>query len=319
MLNDNYSVITQNISSAKNIAIFTHILPDGDAIGSSCALACLLQNMGKNAKVYLQSPIPDEYKYFFIDDIVAYEVPKNLDLVIIADCADVDRLGNFSRFVKNAEKSIAIDHHKTFVPFAKHNFVSETSSSASEFLCDIFNNQSLSLDKRIAEFLYLGILRDTGGFMHDCTSSHTLRVVADLLDYNIDAENINRHFMMRTTYKTTMLLKVVLNNLSFYNFGKIAISNISKAELDSYNALVEDTGGIIGHILSIDTVEIAVLITEASPNVHKVSIRSKYNLDASDVAKDFGGGGHKKASGCQMYGQIQKITNALVKAIQRRQ
>ena len=318
MMNEDFSIIKDLINNANNVAILTHILPDGDAIGSSCALATLLQELGKKSKVYLQAQLPEEYQYFFVSDLIEYKKPENVDLIIITDCAGIDRVGDYSNLIKKCDNTLAIDHHKTFMPFAKHNFVSIGSSSASEFIYDILMNQDFIIDKRIAEFIYLGILRDTGGFMHDCTTSHTLRVVADLLEHKIDAENINRHFMMRTSYKTTMLLKTALNNLQMYNLSKIAVSFISQDDLKKYNAVVEDTGGVISHILSIDTVEVAVLITEASPNVHKVSIRSKNNIDASEVAKDFGGGGHAKASGCQMYGQIFKIINALVKAIQKR-
>ena len=306
------------IINANNIAIFTHILPDGDAIGSSCAIATMLRNMGKNAYVYMPSKVLDEYYYLNIENIIRYEFPKEYDLIIATDCADIDRIGDYSSVFKNFTNSIAIDHHKTFQNFANINFVSSQSSSACEFLFDIMNECGYEINKEIAEFLYLGILRDTGGFMHDCTTPHTLRVVANLLEYEFDAENFNRHFMMRISFKNAMLLKTALNNLQLFDDGKIAISTISNKDLKNYNANIDDTGGLISHILSIDKVEIAVLITESTCGVHKLSLRSKYDVDVSDIAKDFGGGGHCKASGCQMYGKIEKIVGAVKKSIEKR-
>ena len=306
------------IDKSKNVAIFTHLLPDGDAIGSSCAMALMLRNMGKTAHVYLPSTVLEEYNYFNVEDIICYEYPNNYDLIIATDCADKDRMGDYSHIFNNFKNSIAIDHHKTFQDFASVNFVSPESSSACEFIFDIMNECGYEITKSVAEFLYLGILRDTGGFMHDCTSPHTLRVTADLLEYGIDAENLNRHFMMRITLKNAMLLKTVLNNLQLFDDGKIAISTISNKELKSYDASIEDTGGLISHILSIDKVEVAVLITESNNNVHKLSLRSKYNVDASEIAKDFGGGGHTKAAGCQMYGKIEKIVGVVRKSIEKR-
>ena len=312
-----YDKLIEMIDKANNIAIFTHLLPDGDAVGSSCAVATYLRSIGKNATVYMPAPVLDEYKYFDVDSLISYNKPTNFDLIITTDC-DRERVADFNIITGGFNNIIAIDHHKTFCPFATLNFVNCESSSACELVYDIFEKCKFKINKTVAEFLYLGILRDTGGFMHSCTTPHTLRIAAELLEYGIDAENINRHFMMRITYKNAMLLKVALNNLNLFGNKRIAISSISKKDLAQYDAKVDDTGGVISHILSIDSVEIAVLITEASNNVHKISFRSKYDVDVSDIAKDFGGGGHAKASGCQMYGKIENIISSIKKSIEKR-
>lgn len=314
---NNFQIFKEKIDDAKNIVIFTHIIPDGDAIGSSFGLASALKNMNKNVCVVLSELVLDEYKYLNLDEFLRYEIPENVDLMISTDCAILDRIGKFSAIFNDFGNTIAIDHHVSFDSFAKLNFVSPESSSACEFLYDIFNECNIAIDKQVAEFLYLGILRDTGGFMHSCTTPSTFRVAANLLEKGIDLENINRHFMMTTTLKTTLLLKTALENLNMSNYGKIAISTISCQELKQHNATVENTGGIIGNILAINTVEVAILVTEVQPNVHKVSIRTK-NLNANEIANDFGGGGHIKASGCQMYGKRNKVINALQKASEAR-
>ena len=307
----------KKINDAKNIVIFTHTIPDGDAIGSSFGLASALKKLNKNVCVVLQDKILDEYTYFNLDEFLKYEVPENVDLMISTDCPILDRIGKFSAQFKDFPNTVAIDHHISFESFAKLNYVNSNSSSACEFLYDIFNECRIPIDKQVAEFIYLGILRDTGGFMHSSTTPSTFRATADLLEKGVDLENINRHFMLTTTLKTTLLLKTALENLIMSNYGKIAISTISSQELKQNNAKVENTGGIIGNLLAINTVEVAILITEVQPNVHKVSIRTK-KLDANDIAKDFGGGGHKKASGCQMYGQKNKVLNALLKSAESR-
>ncbi len=317
---ENLEKFKEYIEQSKNIAIFTHLIPDGDAIGSAFGLAKLLKKLGKKVKVYLPSNLPEEYKYFNILDYLSCDNPlnNNFDLLIATDCGAYDRLGDYSKYFLSHSKTIVIDHHISFEPFAKLNLLSVESSSASEFVYDLICQCNYEIDKEIAELLYLGILRDSGGFMYSCTTPHTLRAVANLLEYKIDYENINRYFMMRSSYEKTMLLKVVLNNLKLFLNNEVVISHISMDELCMNKATIEDTGGIIAQILSIDKVQVAVLITETTKNVHKVSIRSKFEVDASQIALEFGGGGHKKASGFQITGKIDNIITKIIKSIEKR-
>ena len=310
-----YKIIKEKIEQANDIAIFTHIIPDGDAIGSSCAVAQCLQNMGKNAKVYIQEKLCDEFVALQIDDLITYDAPKNVDLVIVTDCSGVDRLGIYEAFVKESKNSIAIDHHISFCNFAVCNFINDKSCSACEFLCDIFKSINFKIDKRMAELLYLGIIRDSGGFMFSNTTSHSHRVVANLLDLGFDFEEINRRYMNTMSYKTAMILKTALNNVLFYKKNRLAVSTISVQELKEYNADINDTGAIVNQILAIDPVEVAVLATEVNKNAFKVSIRTKFDIDANAIADKFGGGGHMKASGCKVYGTKDKVVGEFLKVI----
>lgn len=314
---ENIKELKKKVEQARNIIVLTHTIPDGDAIGSSFALVSTLRSLGKNAFVVLPEPIVEEYKFFDINDLVRYDIPEKVDLIISTDCPTLDRLGVFSTQFKNCENTIAIDHHLSFESFAALNFVNPKSSSACEFLYDILTECDYKINKEIAEFLYLGILRDTGGFMHDCTSSHTFNIASDLLQYGIRSEAINRHFMLTTTFKNVMLLKTALENLNIFNYGQIAIATISNKDLKRYEAKVDDTGAIVNQVLAINTVQVAMLVTEIEFNTYKVSIRSK-SIDANDIANDFGGGGHKKASGCRMYGELGKVINALKRASEER-
>lgn len=311
----NFNIIKDKVAVAKNIAIFTHIIPDGDAIGSSCALAQCLQKMGKNAKVYIQEKLSDEFEKLDINDLITYDAPKNADLVIITDCSNAERVGAYEQFIKESKNSIAIDHHIAFNEFAVYNFLNTKSCSACEFLFDIFSKIGFQIDKRMAELLYLGIIRDSGGFMYDSTTSHSHIVVAKLFNLGIDFKDINRRYMGTISMKSAMILKTAFNNLNFFENDRFAISTITTQELQKIGADINDTGVVVGQILSIEPVEIAVLATEVSKNIFKVSIRSKYDFDANMLAKEFGGGGHKKAAGCQLYGTREKIVDDILKII----
>ena len=309
----NFKIIKEKVTNAKDIAIFTHIIPDGDAIGSSCALAQCLQNMGKTAKVYIQEKLSDEFEKLGIEDLITYDAPKSADLVIITDCSNSERIGAYEPFIKESKNSIAIDHHIAFDNFAVCNFLNAKSCSACEFLFDIFTEIGFKIDKRMAELLYLGIIRDSGGFMYNNTTAHSHVVVAKLFDLGVDFESINRQYMSTITMKGAMVLKAALNNLVFFEDNRFAMSTISVSELQKIDASINDTGAIVNQILSIEPVEVAVLATEVNKNVFKVSIRSKYDIDANLLAQKFGGGGHKKAAGCQLFGTREKISEELLK------
>ncbi len=310
-----FNIIKEKVENANDIAIFTHIIPDGDAIGSSCAFAQCLQNIGKNAKVYIQEKLSDEFEKLNIGDLISYDAPQNADLVIITDCSNSERVGIYEPFVKESKNSIAIDHHIAFNNFAVCNFVNVNSCSACEFLFDIFSDVGFKIDKRMAELLYLGIIRDSGGFMYNNTTSHSHDVTARLFDLGIDFERINRRYMNTISLKTSMILKTALNNLAFFDNNRFAMSTITLQELKKYSANINDTGVIIGHILSIEPVEVAVLATEVNKNVFKVSIRCKFDVDANLIAQEFGGGGHKKASGCQIFGTREKVVEEFLRII----
>ena len=310
-----YTIIKEKVAQAKNIAIFTHIIPDGDAIGSSCAVAQCLQNMGKNARVYIQEKLCDEFATLKVDDLITYDAPQNIDLAIVTDCSGIDRLGVYEAFVKESKNSIAIDHHISFTDFAVCNFINDKSSSACEFLYDIFTSINYKIDRRMAELLYLGIIRDSGGFMFSNTTSHTHSVVAKLLDFGFNFEEINRRYMNTMSYKTAMVLKMALNNVLFYENNKLAMSTISIQELKEYDADINDTGAIVNQILAIEPVEVAILATEVNKNAFKVSIRTKFDMDANVIAHKFGGGGHMKAAGCKVYGTKDKVVSEFLKTI----
>lgn len=310
--------LKDRLISAKNVAVVTHMTPDGDAIGSSCAVAQCLKNMGINVCVYLLEPILDEYKYFDLEDLIAVKPPENFDLIIATDCPTLERLGQYAVQFKSAKNSIVFDHHISFTNFASLNFINAKASSACEYIYDIFKACEFQCDKKVLEFLYLGILRDTGGFMFDCTTSNTFKAISEMLNNGIDFDKINRHFMMTVSYKSSMLLKEALCNLNLYELGKIGLSIISLNDLKKYDARVDDTAGIINQILAIESVEVAILATEVTNNTYKVSFRSKGEIDVNEVAQTLGGGGHQRASGCRAFGSKERVQRLLSNAVKER-
>ncbi len=312
-----FEIIKNKINQAQKIAIFTHIIPDGDAVGSACTVAHYLQSIGKEAKVYFQEQLSDEYVKLHIDDLISYQEPTDYDLIICTDCSNSERVGKYEPFVQSCDNTIAIDHHIAFDDFAANNFLSVKSSSTCEFLFDIFQALDFKIDKRMAELMYLGIIRDSGGFMYNNTTAHTHYVAEKLFDLGINHEWLNRQYMNTISLQNAMVLKYALNNLALFESNRFAISTITRKELQNIGATINDTGIVVSQILSIDSVEVAIFATEVSAGVFKVSIRSKYDIDANKIAQVFGGGGHSKASGCKVYGSREKVVELFLREVRK--
>jgi len=308
--------LKNKINESKNIAVLHHTVPDGDAIGSSFALCLMLKKMGKKAEVLMEKPLHKEFHFLGgKDDIVSFSQSSSYDLIITCDCSDTKRLTVFEKLFKNQKNTINIDHHITNENFAKINIVDAKASSACELLYLIFKELSWQTDKTIRNYLYCGIIRDSGGFMNDNTTARTHQVAGEMIEQGIDDVTINRNLMRTNSIKSMLLLKCALNNMNFNQNKKLVWSNLSLDDYKTCDAVLEDSGAIVGQLVSIEDVEISMMISESTPNVHKISLRSKNDIDVSLICKAFGGGGHKKASGCQLKGKINNVVNQMTKEI----
>lgn len=307
-----FNNILEAIKNANNIGILTHKIPDGDAIGSSCGLAYILKNMNKCVEVLFEKPLKDEYDILDLSDIISYEPTFDYDLIISTDCGDTTRFGIHEPIFVSHKNTINIDHHLTNTKFAKINYVKAECSSASEYVFEIFDDLGIEIPLKSQELLYLGIIRDCGAFMHNNTSSDTHRVVAKMIDNGIKFDKINEHFMQTTALKSIILQKYALNSMEFFYDKKLLIMNLPYYVFEKENCTIEDTGSLVSIGISVEGVELAIMISEAQPNVHKISFRSRENVDCSLIAQAFGGGGHKRASGCQLKGSYSKIKNQLL-------
>lgn len=312
-----FSEILEAIKKAKNIGILTHKIPDGDAIGSSCGLAYILKNMDKRVEVLFEKPLKSEYDELNLSDIIAYEPTFEYDLIISTDCGDTTRFGIHESIFTSHKNTINIDHHLTNTKFAKLNYVDEKRSSASEYMFDIFDSLNVEIPLKSQELFYLGIIRDCGAFMYNNTSSQTHRIVAKMIDNGIKFDIINEHFMQTTALKSIILQRYALNSMEFLHDNRVVIMNLPYSVFEKEQCSIEDTGSLVSIGVSIEGVQLAVMISEAQPNVHKISFRSRESIDSSLVAQAFGGGGHKRASGCQLKGAYSKVKNQILTEIKK--
>jgi len=298
---------------SEDIYILGHVNPDGDCIGATLALAMLLNKKGYNAKILLKD-IPSTYNFLPLNDWVTDKEPNKMDLMLVLDSGDATRLGDFQPWADKAKMIVNIDHHVSNTNFGHFNHVVSTASSTSEIIYDMIEDSSL-LDIDIAMSLYTGIIYDTGVFKHSSTTEHTHEVAAKLIAFGFDfTEIINKLF----AYKSLIGLKAqskAIENIQLYSSDKIAVTYLTRYEIQTLNATKKHTESIVQMLNEIENIECAVFIYETDLNEHKVSLRSKGHIDVCEVAKRFGGGGHVKASGFSLEGHLSSVIQKIISVI----
>lgn len=300
-----------NFNGVKNIALFSHIRPDGDTLGSSLALYHILRDRGFECDCFCDSPIPDALKILPGCDSVNKAPFGSYDMLISLDCADIKRLGKYAPDFVRHNNTVNIDHHMTNDHFAMVNIVQNCGSTA-EIVYKEVTGLSFPIAKDAAICLYAGIITDTGNFMHSNTTAESLRISSKLVESGADTEFLARKLIKEMSVNKFELVRRCLNNIRFFNNGQISFICITMRDLSECGVPSYETEGIINYALNIQGVKIAVCITESSQNSFKVSLRSNDKIDVSRVAGRFGGGGHKQASGCVVNGVLEDVVDKLV-------
>ncbi|MGN1227780.1 MAG: bifunctional oligoribonuclease/PAP phosphatase NrnA [Christensenellales bacterium] len=310
-----FKEVFNKMMDCNKVAVFSHKSPDGDCLGAGMALYYFFNKIGKDVDLYCDDSIHENFHFLVKDTYNRELLHKNYDLLISVDCADEKRTGKFENFFISHKNTICIDHHITNNNYAKLNCVCADKSSACELLYDIFDYNHYEIDKDIAISLYTGIVTDTGGFMHNSVNARTHLVASNLINLGIDFDTVHYYLFKKKTYVELMLLEESLKNLQLYNNNKIAITYLTQKNLKKYNANENVFIGTVNMIANLEESEVGVSMVELTDNSFKISLRTKGKVDVSKIAQKFGGGGHKMAAGCKIYGKLNNIIKVLVKVI----
>ena len=302
--------VKQAIKKFNKFLITSHINPEGDAIGSQVAMACLLRKLGKKFVMLDDSPVPNVLRFMKGTEDISKEMPRdfNYQAVITLDSPDLARIGRVNEYIKKDSVIINIDHHISNVNFGKFNWVEPDFSSAGEMVYDLFKVFKVKIGMDEAVALYAAIMTDTGSFRYSNTSSKTHRITAELIDIGVKPYEMHTRIYETSSIQDTNLLGEALQTMKITDDGKIAWLWVTKEMLKKTKASLEGTEGIINFARSIGGVEIAVLFRETGTEDRvKASFRSKGKVDVNKLAASFGGGGHPTASGCAVLGKLEDV------------
>lgn len=303
------------LEQANTIAISGHVRPDGDCTGSCLALARYIRDnwSEKEVQVFLQ-PIRDSFLFLPDADKIAHESDqKEYDLFVCCDCGEEERLGDFKELYRNAKFRICVDHHISNDGFGDESHIISTGSSTCELLYGLMDSEKVS--KETATALYLGIVHDTGVFKHSNTTKATMIAAGELLEKGVDNSYIIDETFYAKTYMQNQVLGRALMESQTMLDGKVIFSSLDQSIMEFYGCASADIDGVIDQLRITKGVEVAIFLYEIAPGEYKVSMRSNHEVNVSQIAKMYGGGGHVKAAGCIMQGTVQDIIPQLVAKI----
>lgn len=290
----------------KNIAIFPHVNPDGDAIGSAVGLCHFLREEGKISNVISTSEIEYKLKFLmkklpFISAEEAEEIKKDWDLIVIVDCGDLKRIEDRAHLVEG-RPIVVIDHHMTNGGFGDYNYIFPKMPATCEIIYNMIKAYGGSLSPLAAQALYTGLLTDTGSYQYSNAKADTLRVGADLLETGMDKEEVIFHLYQNEKPELIKLETSALSKAEYYFDGKLALTYVDAKMLKQTGALMSDAGEISSKLRNIAGVMVAALFKEevdeeSGELTTKISARALKGYDLTKIASFFGGGGHIAASG----------------------
>jgi bifunctional oligoribonuclease and PAP phosphatase NrnA len=300
--------------------VVSHVNPDGDAASSTYVVGLVLRMLGKSYTLVNEGTIPDKFKSLSSDQTIRSCTDSSLNAayshVICVDCADYARVGDVSRLIAEEAHIVNIDHHSTNDFYGEVNVIREDAASTTEVLFDLIEAMRLPIELELAQCLYTGLLTDTGGFRYSNTSPKVLQIASQLIGIGVNSSHLAEIFLERITISHVELLKRALPRLSFYRNGQIAVIYVTKDDIEQSGASDEDLEGLINYPRNIEGVEVGLLFKQRDSETVKVSFRSTGQVDVSEVAKTFGGGGHVRASGCTIRGTIEQAVEQVVAKVE---
>lgn len=289
-----------------NILILTHAHPDGDTLGSGFALCRALMSIGKNARVINADEIPKKYDYLYKDLNFA---DFKEDYVVAVDVATENLLGRLSD-VYGGKINLCIDHHGTNTEYAENLLLIET-ASACEIIYQVILALGVSIDKKTADCLYTGISTDTGCFRYASTTADTYRVAADLIDKGADNGAINRAMFETKTKTYARLERLAIERMKFYLDERVCVITVTRKMYNESGSNEQETEALAPLTRQIEGVEIGITIREKEDGTCKASFRT-FGVNAAEIAKAFGGGGHPQAAACRFNCSVDEATEKLI-------
>jgi len=317
--------IAQQIQQANSIVLTTHRQCDGDGLGCELALYYALKKIKKNVLIINIDATPKKYQFLNPDHYIQYydsnpNLPTSIDLVLIFDTND-ERLVEplYSHLKQKNTKIIFIDHHPLLQKGPRPNsdsFIDMTAASTGEVVFSLIKLLQIPLDTKIAQALYTSITFDTQLYRFIRNSPNSHLIAAELLTYTIEPETIHRNLFSYQTVNKIAYMAKVLGNIEYYGNGKLACVLITQEDLKNYKLNFDEVRDITDQIMSIASIEAAIVIRQDGPFQLKVSLRSKGAIEVLSTAESIGGGGHWYASGGSYQGDLYDLKNILIKNLE---
>lgn len=315
--------LARELRAGRSIVLSTHINSDGDGCGSETALARMLAQRGMTVTIVNPTPWPEMFRFLLGDDVHMVEladggadVMRNADVVVVLDIADLRRLGKLADVVRALEvPKLVIDHHVPSDDPPSSEILSDTTACATgELVYDVGSVLGFEITPSIANSLYVALVTDTGGFRFSNTTPRCHAVAAQLLAEGVEPEEMYQRIYASMPVGRLTLLRDALGTLEVDATYGLTWISVPAGAPEKHGVRPEDLEGIAEHARSVAGTRMALFFRDLGHNRVKISFRTTRGVDANEFARQFGGGGHVKASGALVEGSLEDVQKRVIAA-----
>jgi len=302
--------IKSRLETGEKILIASHVRPDGDAVGSLLGMGLALQDAGRSVQMVLADGVSSSFKHLEGSEKVKTKVEGTFDTFITVDCADFKRTGKL--FETLGQPDINIDHHVTNEKFGKLNLIEGKEVATSAILTNYLPVWGYKITKAIAAALLTGIITDTLGFRTSNVTPETMRQTATLMETGVDMPGLYMRGLVRRSFEAARYWGGGLSKLERKDGMVLGTLTIEDRKAAGYSG--NDDADLINVISAIDGFKVGLIFVEQPKDRVKISWRALVpGIDVSQVAQQFGGGGHAAAAGADVEGSLDEIKKTVIK------
>ena len=317
-MSEKFEQIGRALREHQRFAVFSHVRPDGDALGSQLALGLSLKKLGKDVRIWNEDGMLEKYSFLPQSNLLTKppDEPEDVDVIVALDTAIQNRLGNTLASVRSSKLCINIDHHPSNPGYGDIAYIDPKSPATGQILFELMTNQKLPFDPAIAENLYVAISTDTGSFQYPNTTARTFEIAAELVRAGVDVGRVSQLTYENYPRRRAELLRDLLGTMRFEANDRVASFSLSLATAKKLGVLPEDNEGLIDHLRAIHGIIVAVFFEELADGKVRVSMRSKNEkVNVCAICEKFGGGGHILAAGARVKGTLAEVEKKILEEV----
>jgi bifunctional oligoribonuclease and PAP phosphatase NrnA len=335
---DQIDALLERLSGASRVVLTTHLNADGDGTGSQVAVLELLRSMGVEARIVNPTPYPDLFRFLLPGEGSdgdagggGQEVPahpevlhagsteaaewcREADLVVVLDTGEVPRIGRVKPMVEHLPH-VVVDHHPPGDrPIEGDAYRDVTASATGELVFDLVLRAGGPWNRTVLHGLYVAILTDTGSFRFSNATPRAHRVAAELIEKGARPDELHSRVYGSAPLRRYRLLEASLQTLDRSHDGRVSWMTVPEDSFRKLGCDPADLEGLTDYPRTLEGTEVAILFREVDDGI-KISFRSNGDVDVNALARGFGGGGHVKASGALVQGDLEKVTTRVIEAV----
>ena len=303
------------LGAARRPLLFCHRSPDGDTVGAAVGLALALRTLGKAPTIVCADPLPPSVTFVPESDQIGPTLPPDPDLLVTIDISDPNMLGSMKPELERLRAGLPllnIDHHASDTEYGDVNLVDTMAASTAEIAYDLIGLLGVPVNGAMATALLTGIINDTHSFQNANSSPRAFSTAAALVEAGADPASISYYLLLRRRPQAALLWGRTLGTIRLDDEGRVASAYATYEMMEECRAESTDLDGVVEFLRNIDGIDLAFMLKGMPDGTFKASVRTTGRVDAVELTAPFGGGGHRRAAGCDLSGPPDAARAALI-------